>query len=62
MGLTNIYRNLARGYSGAKSFLGRAYQGGVKFAQNIDQYAGVARGVARRPPVPTQIREQIHCR
>ena len=45
MGLSNIYHNLAGGYSGVQSFLGRAYQGGIKFAHNVDQYAGVARKV-----------------
>ncbi len=45
MGFTEIYQGLSRGLSGAKPFLGRAYQGGVKFAQNVDNYAGVARGV-----------------
>ena len=45
MGLGGLYDNVSRGLSNAKQFLGRAYHGGVKFAQNLDQYAGVARNV-----------------
>ena len=44
MGLSRIYNGVSRGLSGAKSFVGRAFHG-VKFAQGLDQYAGVARGV-----------------
>ena len=45
MGLGGLYDNVSRGLSSAKNFLGRAYHGGVKFAQGLDQYAGVARNV-----------------
>ena len=45
MGLGGLYDNVSWGLSNAKQFLGRAYHGGVKFAQNLDQYAGVARNV-----------------
>ena len=45
MGLGGLYDNVSRGLSNAKQFLGRAYHGGVKFAQGLDQYAGVARNV-----------------
>ena len=45
LGLGGLYDNVSRGLSSAKNFLGRAYHGGVKFAQGLDQYAGVARNV-----------------
>ncbi len=45
MGLGGLYDNVSRGLSNAKNFLGRAYHGGVKFAQGLDHYAGVARNV-----------------
>ena len=45
MGLSEIYHGISRGLSGAKGFVGRAWHGGMKFAQGLDQYAGVARGV-----------------
>ena len=45
MGLGGLYDNVSWGLSSAKNFLGRAYHGGVKFAQGLDQYAGVARNV-----------------
>ena len=45
MGLAEIRNSVTRGLSGAKSFLGRAWHGGVKLAHGLDQYAGIARGV-----------------
>ena len=45
MGLGSLYDEMTRGLSSATNYLGRAYHGGVKFAQNLDQYAGVARNV-----------------
>ena len=45
MGLGGLYDNVSRGLSNAKGFLGRAYHGGVKFAQGLDRYAGLARNV-----------------
>ena len=45
MGLGGLYDNVSRGLSSAKNFLGRAYHGGVKFAQGLDQYVGVAPNV-----------------
>ena len=45
MGLGGLYDNISQGLSNAKGFLGRAYHGGVKFAQGLDRYAGLARGV-----------------
>ena len=45
MGLGSLYDEMTRGLSSADNYLGRAYHGGVKFAQNLDQYAGVARNV-----------------
>ena len=45
MGRGGLYDNVSRGLSSAKNLLGRAYHGGVKFAQGLDQYAGVARNV-----------------
>ena len=47
MGLAEIRNGVTRGLSGAKDFLGRAWHGGVKLAQGIDQYAGIARGMIR---------------
>ncbi len=45
MGLSEIYHGAARGLGGVKGFLGRAYNGASKFAQGLDKYAGMARGV-----------------
>ena len=45
MGLAEIRNSVTRGLGGAKNFLGRAWHGGVTFAQGIDQYAGIARGM-----------------
>ncbi len=45
MGLSEIYDGMSRAASGAKEFLGNALQTGMKFAQGIDNYAGMARGV-----------------
>ena len=45
MGLAEISNGISRGLRGAKSFVGRAYHGGMKFARGLDQYATTARNV-----------------
>ena len=45
MGLADIKNTVSRGMRGTAKFLGRAYHGGMKFASNLDRYAGLAKNV-----------------
>ena len=45
MGIDSLSRSLGRHFSSAKGFLGNAYKGVSKFANTLDHYARIAKGV-----------------